>query len=178
MENILWAILFMLVGIAFPTTRVIIIPIVILLAVGALFKGAFSSVKYSARCKSFERDFQGKDEQIFASLAKILCSLGYKIELLDKDIKLIVFKTGMTQSTSGQDGSIIVEPAQSETCSVQINMSYDSQITDWGEGENIADKIFNALKKEFLCISPTEDEDKESKESLFMSWWNANKNIK
>lgn len=181
---LLWAILLVLVGIAFPLAWIIIVPVLVILLLKGFFKTLLSPIgNYSQRYskqRTFLQKFKVTQEEAFNLSLKIISELGYRIENIDKHSGLIMFKTGMSINVlSGQKGSIIIIPAEDDICSVQVNISYEGQLWDWGEGEKIADKILDGLSKVLTIVEEENDGDdgnnKDTSEGLFKTWWNANK---
>jgi len=184
LKGLLWAILLVLIGIAFPIAWVIILPLLVLLLIGSVLKAIFTPAKHYSKQNTFTQKFKTSEGDLFKLLVKTISSMGYQIKNADKDSGLIIFNTGASMSTfSGQEASVVVAPMGTDTCDVQINIGYKAQLWDWGEGKKIVDKIFNELKETvpYIDDGDTEDEGvgKEAEgQGIFKTWWNANKGIK
>ena len=91
--------------------------------------------------KSFSAKFNKADKDLYKTTLKAILNIGYKIESEDKK-KLIIFaKTTMSWKTFGQNLEIKIKGSK-------INLQTRSgQLTDWGEGEKISEKLFNEVKK-------------------------------
>lgn len=161
MKGLLFAILLVLLGIAFPIAWIIIVPALVLLLISGILGGAVHSVltplrQYSKK-KTHCKRFKACENELFKVLVRSISTNGYKVDNTDKETGLVTFKTGPSLNTvSGHEGSAVIIPKEGGLCDVQINLSYKGQITDWGDGEKITEKIFSTIGETFERIETEE----------------------
>jgi len=162
MKGLLFAILLVLLGIAFPIAWIIIVPVLVLLLISGILGGAVHSVltplrQYSSKKKTHCNRFKACENELFKVLVRSISANGYKVDHTDKETGLVTFKTGPSLNTvSGHEGSVVIIPKEEGLCDVQINLSYTGQITDWGDSEKIAEKIFSTIGETFERIETEE----------------------
>ncbi len=96
---------------------------------------------------------------------KAIKSLGYNVDNFNKETGLITFHTGMSWRTwAGQDVSVLISegwPSGAEVV-VDAQKRMTLQISDWGEGDAIARKLFDKLEE----LLKSEDTQKPAKFEL------------
>ena len=147
MNKLLWAILLVLLGIAFPVAWIIIAPLLVIIVLMAIMDASFAPFQRRSKQRVFTKEFSISDKELFKAMIRTIGELGYKLEKVE-DNRLITFKTKPSISTtSGQEGTAIIVPTGTNVCNVQITMSYKGQLWDWGEGEKIGKKILSKLSE-------------------------------
>lgn len=161
MTRLLWAILLVLIGIAFPMAWVVIVPVLALMFVTAILGGAVNSI-FAPLVQCFKpglhrASFRAHEDELFKMLVRAISINGYKIDNVNRETGLVTFKTVPSLNTvSGHEGSAIVIPKSEDICDVQINLSFEGQFTDWGDGEKIANRILETIGQAFERIDTEE----------------------
>lgn len=182
MKWLVWAILLVLIGIAFPAAWIIVGPLLVLLILGAILAAIFSPIGRLAgsRQNIYTRAYKSTREKLFELLIRTVSDLGHRLENANKDAGLVVFKTRSSLNTpSGHEGSIVIVPIGADTCEVRITMSYKGQLWDGGEGKKIAQNIFDRVEAEEFpeeiqdADEKAKVEEADSPKSILREWWEA-----
>lgn len=78
---------------------------------------------------------------VVSAFVQAVRDLGYTINSLDKQNGRIVFKSGMSWFTFGQEFTLVIIDNGNGTCSCDGTSECKKQITDWGEGKRIIWKV-------------------------------------
>ena len=91
--------------------------------------------------KSFSAKFNKSGKNLYNIALEAIINIGYNIESEDNK-KLIIFaKTSMSWKTFGQDLEIAIKGSNIKL------QTRSGQLTDYGEGKEISEKLFDEIKK-------------------------------
>ena len=91
--------------------------------------------------KSFSAKFNKSGKDLYNIALEAIINIGYNIDSEDNK-KLIIFaKTSMSWKTFGQDLEIAIKGSNIKL------QTRSGQLTDYGEGKEISEKLFDEIKK-------------------------------
>ena len=124
--------------------------------------------------KSFSAKFNKSGKDLYNIALEAIINIGYNIDSEDNK-KLIIFaKTSMSWKTFGQDLEISIKGSNIKL------QTRSGQLTDWGEGREISEKLFDEIKKlskSVKKIKPVKKEkieqsiQKTKKSTQSKNWW-------
>ena len=125
--------------------------------------------------KSFSAKFNKSGKDLYNIALEAIINIGYNIDSEDNK-KLIIFaKTSMSWKTFGQDLEISIKGSNIKL------QTRSGQLTDWGEGREISEKLFDEIKKLSKSVKKIKPVKKEKIEQSIqktkkssqskMIWW-------
>ena len=125
--------------------------------------------------KSFSAKFNKSGKDLYDIALEAIINIGYNIDSEDNK-KLIIFaKTSMSWKTFGQDLEISIKGSNIKL------QTRSGQLTDWGEGREISEKLFDEIKKLSKSVKKIKPVKKEKIEQSIqktkkssqskMIWW-------
>lgn len=125
--------------------------------------------------KSFSAKFNKSGKDLYNIALEAIINIGYNIDSEDNK-KLIIFaKTSMSWKTFGQDLEIAIKGSNIKL------QTRSGQLTDYGEGKEISEKLFDEIKKLSKSVKKIKPVKKEKIEQSIqktkkssqskMIWW-------